>query len=77
MKRKRLQKWLTTAMLGGYLLGIYRGSVALWKDDDPTPIRIFPCSVITLPYDVRQALQSGIHIETEADLQRLLEDYLS
>lgn len=77
MKRKRVQRWLSTVILGGYLLGVYRGNVALWKDDDPEPMRIFPCSVITLPLDVRQALLAGIRIETEADLQRLLEAYLS
>lgn len=77
MKRKRMQKWLTAVVLGGYLLGVYRGNVALWNDIDPEPVRIFPCSIITLPDDIRQALLDGIRIETEADLQRLLEAYLS
>ena len=77
MKRKESKKWVTTLVMGGYFLGVFRGNVALWKDDDPQPLHIFPCNVITLPVDIRQALLEGIHIETEADLHRLLEAYLS
>lgn len=74
MKIKRLFAQL---MLLGFLLGIHHGRVALWKDDDPEPYRIFPYPVSVLPQDVRDALRAGIRIESEADLDRLLESLCS
>lgn len=71
MKPKHL---LTQLMLIGFLLGIHNGRVALWKEPDPEPFRVFPYPVSVLPDDVRQALEQGIHIESEADLDRLLEN---
>lgn len=77
MKLTRLSAWFTAVMLSGYLLGIHRGHMALWDENDPQPIRIFSCNIYTLPREVQQALEKGIRIETEADLQRILENYLS
>lgn len=61
----------------GYLLGVYRGQIALWKDPDPTPIRVFPYSVSMLPEEEQQTLKKGIHADSIIELTRQLEDYLS
>ena len=61
----------------GYLLGVYRGQIALWKDPDPTPIRIFPYSVSMFPQEDRTTLEKGIRGETITELIQHLEDYLS
>lgn len=61
----------------GYLLGVYRGQIALWKDPDPTPMRIFPYSVSMLPEEDQQTLKKGIHADSIIELTRKLEDYLS
>ena len=68
---------LATCLLLGYLLGIHNGRVALWKAPDPEPVRVFPYAASLLPQDVRQALESGIRIETEAQLDQLLESLCS
>ncbi len=67
---------LCCILLLGFLLGIRNGKIALWKYDDPTPIRVFPYPVSALPRDVQQALEKGIRIESEEDLPSLLEKYL-
>ena len=61
----------------GYLLGVYRGQIALWKEPDPKPIHIFPYSVSMLPQEDREALEKGIQADTITELTRRLEDYLS
>ena len=61
----------------GFLLGIHEGRVALWKDDDPKPIKVFPYYASMLPKADQQALEKGIHLDDDADLRSLLEDYLS
>ena len=61
----------------GYLLGVYRGQIALWKDPDPTPMRIFPYSISMLPEEDQQTLKKGIHADSIIELTRKLEDYLS
>ena len=74
MKKKTI---LAQFLLIGFLLGIHNGRIALWKDPDPEPCKVFPYSAAVLPKEVREALQKGIVIESESDLDRLLENLLS
>ena len=67
---------LSILFLFGFLLGVHQGKVALWKDDDPKPVRVFPYSAQLLPPADRQALEEGIRFESEEDLMRLIKDYL-
>ena len=64
-------------ILFGFLLGVHQGKVALWKDDDPKPTRVFPYSVQLLPPADRRALEEGIRFESAEDLMRVITDYLS
>lgn len=73
----KLQKILLPALMLGFLLGIHNGRVALWKDGQSQPCKVFPYPVSVLPSDVRQALEDGIRIDSEADLDRLLESLCS
>lgn len=61
----------------GFLLGIHNGQIALWQDEDPEPIKVFPYSAQMLPVADRRALEEGIRFESKEDLLRLMEDYLS
>ena len=61
----------------GFLLGIHNGQIALWRDEDPEPIKVFPYSAQMLPVADRRALEEGIRFESKEDLLRLMEDYLS
>ncbi len=68
---------LTAAITLGYLLGCYKGYVALWKDGKSEPAQIFPCIVDTLPEADQTALLEGIRARSELELNMILEDYLS
>lgn len=73
-KRNRI---LYSIILFGFLIGIHNGQIALWRDNDPTPIKVFPYRAEILPETDQYALRKGIRINSMTDLQRLLQDYLS
>ena len=64
-------------LLLGFLLGIHEGKIALWYQNDPTPITVFPYSAKMLPSEDRKALEQGIRFDSPEELKNLLEDYLS
>ena len=74
MKRRR---WICSMVLAGFLLGVHDGYIALWKGEDPEPIRIFPYSAELLPPEDQAALEKGIPIRSREDLTALLEDFCS
>lgn len=73
----KIKNFLISAVFFGYILGIHGDNIALWKDEDPQPQIVFPYPAASLPRHDQQALQKGIHITTELELTRILEDYLS
>lgn len=77
MKKKQLTNLLCSAMLAVYLLGIHDGKVALWKGEDPEPVKVFPYSASLLPEDARKQLEAGIPIDSIKELRQLIEDYFS
>lgn len=72
-----IRKTASVFLLLGILIGIYNGRVALWKDQDPEPYRVFPYPAAAVPAEIREALEHGIRIDSEADLEALLENLLS
>jgi len=74
---KRMKHILYCIVLTAFILGSKNGYVALWKGDDPEPVKVFPYPVSALPLKDQQALKSGIRLETMEDLYALLQDYLS
>lgn len=60
-----------------FLLGTWKGYVALWVDDTPIPRKVFPYCVSSLPQKDQQALKQGIRAETPEILTKRLEDFLS
>ena len=72
--KKRILSLLLMAM---FLLGNHKGYLALWKEDQPDPVQIFPLKVESLPEDDRVALEKGIAARSQLELSSLLEDFLS
>ncbi len=64
-------------VLFGFLLGIHKGKIALWKDNWSQPIQVFPYSATILPKADQEKLAKGIHVDTLDELYQLVEDYLS
>ena len=77
MKPSFLPVILCQALLLGFLLGSYKGRLAVWKGDDPQPYRVYPCPVYLLPKAERDALARGIRIESMEDLGEFLENFLA
>lgn len=77
MKRPDLYRRLCTVLLLGFLLGIREGKIALWKDGEAEPWRVFPYPVAVLPAETQQELKNGIRIDSMDDLDRVLENLLS
>ncbi len=77
MKRDFLTHPLCCILLFGFLLGVHNGRIALWKDEDPEPFRVFPCPVCVLPPEDQEALMKGIHLDDMEDVNHFLENFLS
>lgn len=59
------------------ILGTWKGYVAIFEKDAAEPRQIFPTTVASLPESDQIALEKGIIVRNQRDLDRLLEDYLS
>ena len=59
------------------ILGVWKGYVALYDPGCCEPKQMFPTQVASLPLADQIALEEGISIRNDRDLQQLLEDYLS
>lgn len=77
MKKQSFCRFICTVFLFGFLLGIHEGRIAIWKDGNTAPWRIFPYPVAVLPSDTQAELRQGIRIDTMEDLDHLLENLLS
>ena len=71
------QRILPIALSLGLILGSFRGYVALFDDSCQEPRQIYPYQVAALPPADQAALDKGIPIRSEKQLQHMLEDYLS
>lgn len=76
MKKKQLSNLLCCALLAVYLLGIHEGKIALWKGNDPQPVKVFDYSASQLPEEAQKRLQEGVPIKSIRELRQLAEQYL-
>ena len=68
---------VSTLLLLSMILGSYKGYIALYNKGADEPRQIFPCPVSSLPPADQEALEQGIPVRTQEQLDQLLEDYLS
>ena len=68
---------LTNILLLGFLLGIHEGKVAVWKDNQKKPAKVFPYAVSQLPEADQKRLEQGVHVDSLGELYALIQDYLS
>ena len=73
MKKKAVSLLLAL----GFILGSWKGYLALFADGAREPCQIFPIATDSLPPADRQALEDGMVIRSRARLRELLEQYLS
>ena len=72
-----IKKLLSTVCMLYVVLGTWKGYVALFDKGAREPKQIFPYPVSSLPPADQAALEEGIVVRNDRDLQQLLEDYLS
>lgn len=72
-----IQRKLAAVLALYVVLGCWRGYVALFEKGREEPWQIFPTPVSALPQADQAALEEGIVVRNQRDLDRLLEDYLS
>ena len=77
MKKTKLYHRLCVILLLSFLLGVRDGKLALWKDGEAEPWRVFPYPIAVLPLETQQELKNGIRIDSMEDLDRILENLLS
>ncbi len=70
-------KKISVLLLLLFYIGIYGDKVALFRDSQSEPVKVFPYSVQQLPAEDQEALRHGIPIPSKQELTRLLEDYFS
>ena len=73
----KLKRGMMTAMLLSLILGSWKGYIAIFDQGETEPRQIFPNTVASLPPADQEALNQGIPVRTEQQMQQLLEDYLS
>ncbi|MBR4289175.1 MAG: BofC C-terminal domain-containing protein [Oscillospiraceae bacterium] len=70
-------RYVYLTLLFGFLLGISDGYITLWRDGSTQPLQVFPYQAQMLPEADQLALEKGIRIDSQQELDQLLEDYLS
>lgn len=74
---KKMKRYLVSLCLLGMILGVSRGYVAIWKDEDPQPWLVTKMPAALLPERDREALKKGIPLPNDEALTKALEDYCS
>lgn len=59
----------------GYVLKIYQGKVALFRENSDKPYQISEIEAYLLPDADRQVLEKGISADNEEELKAILEDW--
>ena len=75
MKLKQIL--VTNLLLFGFILGVHEGKVALWRDGQKKPMKVFPYQVSILPEADQKRLEAGIHADSLSELYKMVQDYLS
>ena len=75
MKKKLTILYCITLL--SFLLGIYKGKIALWKKGEEHPIKVFPYSAALLPKEDREKLEKGMEFRDLEELTKFAADYLS
>jgi hypothetical protein len=64
----------TTTTPPGYIMKTHEGVVALFREGSDTPYELLDYPVYLLSDEDKSALESGIIVETEQEIRRLVED---
>lgn len=72
-----MRKAAMAILMAVYLLGIHKGYVAIWHNEDPEPMIVTEMPADLLPEEDAAKLAAGIRLPEDASLSKVLEDYCS
>lgn len=67
----------STSSSVGYILGEYDGQLALYRSDSSSPYKKLSYNISMLTEYDREQVLNGIYVDTEAELNALIEDLTS
>lgn len=70
-----LPKPSATPKADNYLVTVYEGKIAVFKNDETKPMQTLDLPLSMLPEEDRRILEAGIHADGIGALKRILEDY--
>lgn len=73
----KLKKALARLLILGFLLGISRGYVAVWQDEDPQPLYLTQTPAGSLLPADQALLRQGLRFANKRQLTAALEDFCS
>lgn len=73
---KNIRKMLALSLFLG-ILGTWNGHLALLNHEQDSPMVVFPYCAKVFPQQDQEMLTKGIAYKSQAELSRLLEDFLS
>lgn len=77
MLYKKAAKLAGNLLLFGFILGISRGYVAVWQDEDPQPLYLTDTLASSLFPADQALLRQGLHFDDQKSLTAALEDFCS
>lgn len=75
--RVKKQLFISFLIVTGLVLGSWRGYLALWAEGESSPRTVYEIPSALLPSADQDALEKGIPVRSQRELDRLLEDFLS
>lgn len=60
-----------------FIIKEYNGKLGIFRGDSKSPYKVLDCSFSLLSDYDKQQLKEGIEVETESELNSLIEDYTS
>ncbi|MGN0571250.1 MAG: hypothetical protein ACI4K9_03620 [Candidatus Fimenecus sp.] len=67
----------TKASVPKYTFSVYQGRLALYERGFAMPVEIFDVYLDTLPQEEQEKIKTGICAESDAEIQKIIEDYTS
>lgn len=60
-----------------YTFSVYQGRLALYERGFSMPVEIFDIYLDAFPQDEQEKITAGIYAESDAEIQKIIEDYTS
>jgi len=67
-----MKEKIAAILILGFLIGIHKGQIGIWKNQDPQVWRIIPCPVWVLSQSQQDMLSKGMSINSIEDLENIL-----